>query len=63
MRVFCYMYLIRYYLFPVEMCDISLCHDGCMVHKFQQLMNMLVYDFGGAYKHGMFTVAMEVHDH
>jgi hypothetical protein len=57
------MYLMRYFLFAVEMCDISLCSDGYMVHKFQQLMNMLVYDFGGAYNHGMFVVAMEVHDH
>lgn len=57
------MYLMRYFLFPVEMCDILLCSDGYMVHKFQQLMNMLVYDFGGAYNHGMFVVAMEVHDH
>jgi len=45
------------------MCDISLCIAGCMVHNFQQLMNMLMYDFGGANNHGMFTVAMEVHDH
>lgn len=45
------------------MCNISLCIDGCVVHKFQQVMNVLVYDFGVAYNHGMFIVAMEVHDH
>lgn len=45
------------------MCDTLLCIDGCMVRKFKQLMNMLMYDFEVLITHGMFTVAMEVHDH
>jgi hypothetical protein len=41
----CNMYLIRSFLFPVEMCNIALCSDVCMVHKIKQVMNIFVYDF------------------